>query len=72
MKAAEVKELMKVVKSEKLVKLFRQMYGENRVEENAKRYQMVAEGFAREFGDREFEFFYATGRTVIGGNHTDH
>ncbi len=72
MKAAEVKELMKVVKSEKLVKLFRQMYGENRVEENAKRYQMVAEGFAREFGDREFEFFSAPGRTEIGGNHTDH
>lgn len=69
MKAANVAE---VVKSEKAVSLFKQMYGENRVEENAKRYEMVAEGFAKEFGDREFEFFTAPGRTEIGGNHTDH
>ena len=60
MKAANVAE---VVKSEKAVSLFGQMYGENRVEENAKRYEMVAEGFAKEFGDREFEFFTAPGRT---------
>lgn len=45
MKAANVAE---VVKSEKAVSLFKQMYGENRVEENAKRYEMVAEGFAKE------------------------
>lgn len=69
MKAANVAE---VVKSEKAVSLFKRMYGENRVEENAKRYEMVAEGFAKEFGDREFEFFTAPGRTEIGGNHTDH
>jgi len=69
MKAANVAE---VVKSEKAVSLFKQMYGENRVEENAKRYEMVAECFAKEFGDREFEFFTAPGRTEIGGNHTDH
>ena len=48
------------------------MYGEHRVEENAKRYEMVAEGFVNEFGDKEFEFFSAPGRTEIGGNHTDH
>ena len=60
--------LVKHVKNEKMVQLFTQMYGESRVEENAKRYQMVAEGFAREFGDREFEFFSAPGRTEIGSS----
>jgi len=48
------------------------MYGENRAEENAARYQLVADGFTKEFGDKEFEFFSAPGRTEIGGNHTDH
>ena len=71
MKATEVKELVKHVKNEKMVQLFTQMYGESRVEENAKRYEMVAEGFVKEFGDKEFEFFSAPGRTEIGGNHTD-
>ncbi len=69
MKATEVKELVKHVKNEKMVQLFTQMYGESRVEENAKRYEMVAEGFVKEFGDKEFEFFSAPGRTEIGGNH---
>ena len=69
MKAANVAE---IVKSEKAVSLLKQMYGEHRVEENAKRYEMVAEGFVNEFGDKEFEFFSAPGRTEIGGNHTDH
>ena len=56
MKATEVKELVNHVKNEKMVQLFTQMYGESRVEENAKRYEMVAEGFVKEFGDKEFEF----------------
>lgn len=60
------------VRSEKATELFKQMYGEHRVEENAKRYEMVAEGFVKSFGDKEFTFFSAPGRTEIGGNHTDH
>lgn len=60
------------VKSEKAISLFKEMYGETRVEENAARYVMVAEGFKKEFGDKEFSFFSAPGRTEIGGNHTDH
>ncbi len=59
-------------RSEKALDLFRQMYGDDRAEENAKRYEMVADGFAENFGDKEFEFFSAPGRTEIGGNHTDH
>ena len=69
MKTANVAE---AVKSEHAVALLKQMYGENRVEENAARYQLVADGFAKEFGDKAFEFFSAPGRTEIGGNHTDH
>ena len=69
MKAANVAE---TVKSEHAVALLKQMYGEKRAEENAARYQLVADGFAKEFGDKAFEFFSAPGRTEIGGNHTDH
>ena len=61
-----------IVKSEKAVSLLKQMYGEHRVEENAKRYEMVAEGFVNEFGDKEFEFFSAPGRTEIGAIQTVH
>ena len=53
MKTANVAE---AVKSEHAVALLKQMYGENRVEENAARYQLVADGFAKEFGDKAFEF----------------
>ena len=53
MKTANVAE---AVKSEHVVALLKQMYGENRVEENAARYQLVADGFAKEFGDKAFEF----------------
>ena len=63
MKTANVAE---AVKSEHAVALLKQMYGENRVEENAARYQLVADGFAKEFGDKAFEFFSAPGRTEIG------
>ena len=60
------------VKSAKAQELLKQMYGANRVEANAKRYKMVAEGFVEKFGNKEFDFFSAPGRTEIGGNHTDH
>ena len=61
-----------MVKGEKALALFKQMYGETRAKENAVRYEKVAEGFAENFGDKEFELFSAPGRTEIGGNHTDH
>ena len=44
MKAANVAE---TVKSEHAVALLKQMYGEKRAEENAARYQLVADGFAK-------------------------
>ena len=68
MKTANVAE---AVKSEHAVALLKQMYGENRAEENAARYQLAADGFAKEFGEKEFEFFSAPGRTEIGMVSTD-
>lgn len=69
MKAEQVKELLKKDSS---VQLLEQMYGKGKAEENAARYEMAANGFAKAFGDKEFEFFTSPGRTEIGGNHTDH
>lgn len=69
MKAEQVKGLLQ---KESSVQLLEQMYGKGKAEENAKRYEMAAEGFRKNFGDQEFEFFTSPGRTEIGGNHTDH
>lgn len=48
------------------------IYGENAVERNLKRYQNIAEQYTIKFGDQNYEFFSAPGRTEIIGNHTDH
>lgn len=69
MKAENVKEL---VKKDSFLQLLEQMYGKEKAETNAARYEMVAEGFSKAFGEKEFEFFTSPGRTEIGGNHTDH
>lgn len=69
MKTEQVKELLSKDSS---IQLLEQMYGQGKASENAARYQLVAEGFRKEFGDKEFEFFTSPGRTEIGGNHTDH
>ncbi|MDO4336917.1 MAG: galactokinase family protein [Eubacteriales bacterium] len=69
MKTEQVKELLS---QDSAIQLLEQMYGKGKAEENAARYEMVANGFRKEFGDKEFEFFTSPGRTEIGGNHTDH
>ena len=69
MNAEMVKEILRQADS---VQLLEEMYGKGKAKENAKRYEMVAEGFQKAFGDKEFDFFTAPGRTEIGGNHTDH
>ncbi|MDO5337767.1 MAG: galactokinase family protein [Eubacteriales bacterium] len=48
------------------------MYGTGKAQANAARYELVAQGFAKTFGNRDFDFFSSPGRTEIGGNHTDH
>lgn len=52
--------------------LFRELYGEENVEQNMERYRYLTDGFVKHYGDVEFELFSAPGRTEIGGNHTDH
>ena len=69
MRVADVK---KTVYSADAAAFLDKMYGAGKAQENAERYVMVAEGFAENFGDREFDFFSSAGRTEIGGNHTDH
>lgn len=54
------------------ISLFEEMYGKGMAEENARRYELVANGFVKTFGEKEFELFSSPGRTEIGGNHTDH
>lgn len=69
MKTEQVRELLN---QDSAIQLLEQMYGKGKAKENAARYEMVANGFRKEFGDKEFEFFTSPGRTEIGGNHTDH
>lgn len=64
--------LSQALRTPKNVSLFEEMYGKGKAEENAKRYELVANGFVKTFGQKEFELFSSPGRTEIGGNHTDH
>lgn len=68
----KLENVSQLLQSEVSVKLMKDLYGEEGVAENAARYQYVAEKFAEEFKNDEFELFSAPGRTEIGGNHTDH
>ncbi|MDO4326614.1 MAG: galactokinase family protein [bacterium] len=67
----KLEELKKVLHSDKAKALFCQMYG-SQGEENTARYEAVAEGFQKKFGDRDMLLFSSPGRTEISGNHTDH
>ena len=68
----KLNQALEAVKSEQAAKLFAEMYGAEKVEENTARYGHVAEGYKEHFGEGEFEFFTSPGRTEISGNHTDH
>ena len=51
---------------------FDQLYMQE-AQEQKERYEKIAAGFAKQFGDKEgITFYSAPGRTEIGGNHTDH
>jgi galactokinase len=65
---------MKILESEKLVKLFRAMYGTGTisVEAQVSRYRSLAQNYRKCFGEGELQFFSTPGRTEIAGNHTDH
>lgn len=68
----KLQQLPAALSNERAKALFADLYGAENVVENMERYRHLAEGFAENFGDVEFELFSSPGRTEIGGNHTDH
>ncbi len=61
--------------SERIVKLFSEIYGDNKlvVEHQQNRYIKATLAFGEHFPSREeIKIYSASGRTEIGGNHTDH
>lgn len=65
-------EVAKALNSEQTTVLFKDLYGTEQIEDQKKRYDMVAKGYHDNFKGGDFEFFTSPGRTEIGGNHTDH
>ena len=65
-------QMAEVLEKSSVKELFADLYGQDNIEENMQRYRELAAGFAKNFGDVEFELFSSPGRTEIGGNHTDH
>ncbi|MHC4887588.1 MAG: galactokinase [Planctomycetota bacterium] len=52
--------------------LFGELYGEEAVESQVKRYAGLLDGYEAQFGLDEVSLFSTPGRTELGGNHTDH
>lgn len=70
MKANEVSKQILGAKGRSLMA---QLYGEDHVQENIRRYEEVLQGYEKMFGgDGDVLFFSSPGRTEISGNHTDH
>ena len=68
-----VKDTIRLLKSEKASALMAELYGREGAAENETRYEKVLTGFEQTFGDREnILLFSSPGRTEISGNHTDH
>lgn len=67
-----LKESQQVVETALFHRLLADMYGENEVFNQQRRYIQLHEAFRAYFGEGEVSLFSAPGRTEIGGNHTDH
>lgn len=67
-----LKESQQVVETALFHRLLAEMYGENEVFNQQRRYIQLHEAFRAYFGEGEVSLFSAPGRTEIGGNHTDH
>ena len=67
-----VKDTIRLLKSEKASALMAELYGREGAAENETRYEKVLTGFEQTFSDREnILLFSSPGRTEISGNHTD-
>lgn len=65
----------KEISSERMIKLFSELYGEEKsvIEHQQNRYIKAIEEFKEHYPNREeIKIYSASGRTEIGGNHTDH
>ncbi len=63
------------IRSERICKLFSEIYGDDKkiVEQQQNRYIKAIEAFSEYFPNRDdIKIYSASGRTEIGGNHTDH
>lgn len=48
------------------------LYGEKLAQVQQPRYEKAVDEFRKLFGDKPYRLFSASGRTEVGGNHTDH
>ena len=60
------------MESQPVKELMIKLYGEDKEEENRKRYRDMIEKFRETYGDQDIRMFSSPGRTEISGNHTDH
>lgn len=58
--------------SEKNIYTVKELYGSENEAAQTKRYKKAIENFKELYGDCEYRIFSASGRTEVGGNHTDH
>lgn len=58
--------------SEKNIYTIKELYGKESKTVQIERYKKAIEKFKELYGDCEYRIFSASGRTEVGGNHTDH
>ncbi len=58
--------------SEKNIYTIKELYGSENEAAQTERYKKAIEKFKELYGDCEYRIFSASGRTEVGGNHTDH
>ena len=58
--------------SEKNIYTIKELYGNESETVQIERYKKAIEKFKELYGDCEYRIFSASGRTEVGGNHTDH
>lgn len=56
----------------KTVYTIKELYGDENQASQTERYKKAVQSFKELYGDCEYRVFSASGRTEVGGNHTDH
>ncbi|MDR2194796.1 MAG: galactokinase [Treponema sp.] len=63
---------LRALDSDTIQKRFAELYGEECIAEQKKRYAALIKQFRARFGEADICMFSSPGRSEIGGNHTDH